>query len=47
MKHKSNKSSMQNINVSNLLKRLESLNFCTYLETKALRASHLPLKLKF
>ena len=47
MEHKSNnKSSMQNITVSNLLNRLESLNFFTYAETKeyyeTLRASHLP-----
>ena len=51
MKHKSNKSSMENITVSNLLNWLESLNFCTYAETKeyyeTLRASHLPQKLKF
>ena len=51
MKYKSNnKSSMQNITVSNLLNRLESLNFFTYAETKeyyeTLRASHLPQKLK-
>ena len=51
MKHKSNKSSIQNITVSNLLNRLESLNFCTQAETKeyyeALRERHLPQKLKF
>ena len=34
MKHKSNKSSIQNITVSNLGNRLESLNFCTKAETK-------------
>ena len=39
--YKSNKSSMQNITVSNLLNYLESLNYVT------LRASHLPEKLKF
>ena len=42
---------MQNITVSNLLNRLESLHFCTYAETKeyyeTLRESHLPKKLKF
>ena len=42
---------MQNITVPNLLKRLESLNFCTYAETKeyyeTLRASRLLQKLKF
>ena len=51
MKHKSNKSSIQNVTVSNLLNRLESLNFCTYAETKeyheALRQRLLPQKLKF
>ena len=50
MKHKSNKSSMQNITVPNLLHRLESLNFCTYKTNEyyeTLRASHLPQKLKF
>ena len=34
MKHESNQSSIQNITVSNLLNRLESLNFCTQAETK-------------
>ena len=29
IRHKSNKSSIQNITISNLLNRLESLNFCT------------------
>ena len=51
MKHKSNKSSLQNITVSNLLNCLEYLNFCTYAETReyyeTLRARHLPQKLKF
>ena len=51
MKHKSNKSSTENITVSNLLNCLESLNFCTYAETKeyyeTLRASRLLRKLKF
>ena len=36
---------------SNLLNRLETLNFCTYAETKEyyeiLRARHLPQNLKF
>ena len=51
MKQTSNKSSIQNITLSNLLNRLESLSFCTYAETKeyyeTLRASLLPQKLKF
>ena len=42
---------MENITFSNLLNCLESLNFCTYAETKeyyeTLRARHLPQKLKF
>ena len=45
------KGSIQNITVSNLLNRLESLNFCTQAEAKeyyeALRDCHLPQKLKF
>ena len=51
MKHKSNKSSIQNITVSNLLNCLESLNFSTQADTKeyyeASRECHLPQKLKF
>ena len=51
MKHKSNKTSTQNITVSNLLNRLESLNCCTYAETKeyyeTFRARDLPQKVKF
>ena len=51
MKQTSNKSSIQNITLSNLLNRLESLSFCTYAETKeyyeTLRARLLPQKLKF
>ena len=50
MKLKSNKSSMQNITVSNLLNRLESWNCCTYAERKeyyeTLGARNLPQKLK-
>ena len=50
MKHKSNESSIQNFTVSNLLNRLELLNFCTQAETKeyyeALTECHLPPKLK-
>ena len=42
---------MQNITVSNLLNRLESLNFRTYAEIKqyyeTLRACHSTQKLKF
>ena len=51
MKQKFNKSSIQNMIVSNLLNRLESWNFCTYAETEeyyeTLRARHLPQKLNF
>ena len=50
MKHKSNKTSTQNITVSNLLNRLESWNCFTYAETKeyyeTFRARDLPQKVK-